>query len=454
MSHPPLTTDTPYAPYSQDAEEATIGSVLMHPPVFINLTSFLNPDDFFILRHNYIWNAIQRLSDRKDAIDPLTVSEELRRMNQLDDIGGAAYLLNLVNKVPTSVHAEVYGRLVQRTALRRKMVIAGDKLHEFARDEETSIEDAIANAEDAVFTLRGQRESEVRPLSASLSDVYDRVEYQLQNPDVPLGIPTGFHRIDDILGGLIKGDLIFFAGRPGMGKTSWMMNTAINAARAGGRVGVFSLEMPEEQIAQRMIATESGIDMNRLRQGRLEDHEKGRFVEVIARLSELPVHIDTTPGLTPAQLRTKCRRLKHEHGLDVIVLDYVQLMHSGMNMKNNRVVELSYITRSLKELAIELDITILSGAQLSRAVEQREDKRPMLSDLRESGSIENDADIVMFIYRDEVYNPDTTEFPNQADIIIAKHRNGATGQAPLYFEKHLTKFSNATAHRIDLRDLQ
>lgn len=453
MSAPPLITDNLDAPYSQPAEESVIGSILMNPPAFITIAAFLKHNDFFLLRHNYIWQAFQRLSDRKDAIDPLTVSEELRRLNYLNDIGGSAYLLNLVNKTPTSVHVEVYARIVQRTSARRKMLMAGDRLHELARNEEINLDEAICDAENAVLSLRGQRESEVRHLSASLSDVYDRVEHQLQNPDTPLGIPTGFHRIDGILGGLIKGDLIFFAGRPGMGKTSWMMNTAVSAAKVGGKIGVFSLEMPEEQIAQRMIATESGIDMNRLRQGKLEDHEAGRFVEVIGRLSELNIHIDATPGLTPAQLRTKCRRLKHEHGLDVVILDYVQLMHSGVNMKNNRVAELAYITRSLKELAIELDITILSGAQLSRAVEQRQDKRPILSDLREGGSIENDADIVMFIYRDEVYNPETTENPNQADIIIAKHRNGATGTVPLYFEKTLTRFSNARTHRVDLRDI-
>jgi replicative DNA helicase len=277
------------------------------------------------------------------------------------------------------------------------------------------------------------------------------MEYLISNPNATHGVPSGFKDLDTLLGGLQRSDLIIFAGRPGMGKTSFLLSAAANAARIGARVAIFTMEMGADQIVQRLISMETGINTQKLRLGQLTQQEYGRFVEAAGRVSRLNVFIDDTPALSPLQMRTKCRRLKHEFGVDMVIVDYLQLMNAGGQYQNNRVQEISYISRSLKELARELNTPIFSAAQLSRAVEQRQDKRPVLSDLRESGSIEQDADVVMFLYRDVVYN-DATEFPNQADVIIAKHRNGPTDTISLYFDKSLTKFMDGTVRRIDLGD--
>jgi len=235
--------------------------------------------------------------------------------------------------------------------------------------------------------------------------------------------------------------------------TSWLLTTAMNVARLGGRVAIFTMEMGVEQMVQRMMAMETGINVQKLRLARLNPQEAARFTEAVGRISNHSIFIDDSPAISPMEMRTKCRRLKHEFGLDLVIVDYMQLMNAGGNYENNRVQEISYISRNLKELARELNVPLISAAQLSRAVEQRQDKRPVLSDLRESGSIEQDADIVMFLYRDEVYN-EATEFPNQADVIVSKHRNGPTGVVSLYFEKSLTKFMDASVHRVDLSDLE
>jgi len=289
-------------------------------------------------------------------------------------------------------------------------------------------------------------------MSDALSAYYNRIEHLMLERGGTVGVPSGFRDLDQLLGGFQRSDLLVFAGRPGMGKTSFLLTVALNAARAGARIAIFTMEMGVEQIVQRIVAMESGIDVQALRLGRLSPTDQMRFTEVIGRLSSLPIFIDDTPALSPLDIRTKARRLAHEFGLDMIMVDYMQLMNAGKGYENNRVQEISYISRSLKELARELNVPLISAAQLSRAVEQRNDKRPVLSDLRESGSIEQDADIVMFLYRDEVYN-EATEYPNQADVIVAKHRNGPTDTISLYFEKRLTKFMDASVQRVNLSDL-
>jgi replicative DNA helicase len=442
------------APYSQEAEEAVIGSVLVNPAVFITIAAFLNADDFFLARHRTIWQAYFRLNERGEAIDYLTVGEELKHVGVLEDVGGHPYLIQLMNNTPTAIHAEVYGRLVERTALRRRMLEASDKIRELAVDEAKTIDSVLADAETLIFSIgQNQARREFVPIWEALSAYYDRMEHLLQNQRGATGVPTGFRDLDQLLGGFQKSDLIIFAGRPGMGKTSFLLSTAMNSARIGARVGIFTMEMGTEQIVQRMISMESGISMQKLRLAQLNRQEQERFVEVVGRISEFSMFIDDTPALTPLEIRTKCRRLMYEHGLDMIMIDYIQLMSAGKGYENNRVQEISYISRTVKELARELNIPVISAAQLSRAVEQRNDKRPLLSDLRESGSIEQDADIVMFLYRDEVYN-EATEFPNQADVIVAKHRNGPTGTISLYFEKQLTRFMDANVHRVDLSRLE
>lgn len=441
------------APYSQEAEEAVLGAVMVNPDAFLGVASFLTVEDFYILRHSYIWEALTRISERNDKADFITVQEELRATSRLNDIGGPAYLLQLINNTPTSLHAEVYGRLVERAAIRRRLMTAADEIKALALEEDLSIEKVTSEAESRIFgvTERNLRRDLIS-MKEAVSEYFDRIEHLMQHPDEHMGLPTGFRDIDQLLGGLQRSDLLIFAGRPGMGKTSFLLSIALNAANIGARVAIFTMEMGNDQIVQRFVAMETGIDTQRLRSGQLTQQEWSRFVQATGRLANLKIFIDDTPSLTPIQMRTKCRRLMHEYGLDLVIVDYMQLMSSGAAYENNRVQEISFISRSLKELARELNVPMFSAAQLSRAVEQRQDKRPLLSDLRESGSIEQDADIVAFLYRDSVYN-EAAENPNRADVIIAKHRNGPTGTVSLHFEKSLTKFADARTQTIDLSNL-
>ena len=442
-------------PMSLEAEEALLGAVLLEPKAYLTIASFLSGEDFFLKRHEYIWNAFSRLQERNDAIDYVTLTRELQAMSVLDEIGGQAYLTNLVNKTPSAIHAEVYGEMVSRTSTRRKMLIAADTIRQKALDEELSIDNVINEAEQALFNVsNSQIKREFVPIWEAVSDYYDEIEKLLEMGAGTVGIPTGFKGLDGLLGGFQKSDLVVFAGRPGMGKTSWILTVAMQAARRGARVAIFTMEMGVEQMVQRLMSMETGLSIGKLRTANINPREQTRLTEAIGRISNFPLFIDDTPSITPIEMRTKCRRLQHEYGLDMVMVDYMQLMSAGKAYENNRVQEISYISRALKELARELNVCVLSTAQLSRAVEQRQDKRPQLSDLRESGSIEQDADAVMFLYRDEVYNPDTTEFPNQADIMLSKHRHGPTGKVELYFEKSITKFMDVSYQRVDLSNLE
>jgi replicative DNA helicase len=453
-SPPTENPNNPSVPFSQEAEDAVIGSVLVDPEAFVTVSAFLRSDDFFLLPNSFIWAAMERLSERSELIDYLTVAEELENHRQLNDIGGRSFLIELVNRTPSSVYAEVYGRLVERTAIRRRLLETADEIRRLANDEGMTIENVISDAEAKLFSVtESQTKREFVPMWQALSDYYDRMERMLSHQGGSLGVPSGFRDLDQLLGGFQRSDLVVFAGRPGMGKTSFLLTSAMNAARIGARVAIFTMEMGVEQIVQRMVAMETGINVQKLRLAQLDGQEQMRFTEAIGRISDFPIFIDDTPAITPMDMRTKCRRLVHEHGLDLIMVDYMQLMSAGRRYENNRVQEISFISRTLKELARELGVPVISAAQLSRAVEQRQDKRPVLSDLRESGSIEQDSDVVMFLYRDEVYN-EATEFPNQADIIVSKHRNGPVGTISLYFEKQLTKFLDANVQHVDLSDLE
>lgn len=442
------------APMSQEAEQALLGSILLDSKAFLSVASYLTADDFFIKRHEYIWNAFSRLQERNDAIDYVTIARELQDMGLLNEIGGPAYLTNLVNNTPTAMHAEVYGEVVARAATRRKMLQAADSIRQLALDEERPIDKVINEAEQALFAVsNNQMKREFVPIDVAASDYYDELERLLEIGVGTIGMPTGFNDLDGLLGGFQKSDLIVFAGRPGMGKTSWMLSVALNVARRDRRVAIFTMEMGVEQMVQRLISMETGIRIQQLRTADINAREHTRLTEAIGRISSLPLYIDDTPSISPIEMRTKCRRLQHEFGLDIVMVDYMQLMSAGRAYENNRVQEISYISRSLKELARELNVTVLSTAQLSRAVEQRPDKRPQLSDLRESGTIEQDADAVLFLYRDEVYNPDTTEFPNQADVLLSKHRHGPTGAVQLYFEKSYTRFRDVKKVNLNLADI-
>ncbi|MCY3780731.1 MAG: replicative DNA helicase [Chloroflexi bacterium] len=442
-------------PMSLEAEEAVLGAILLEPKAYLSVASFLSGEDFFLKRHEFIWTAFSRLQERNDAIDYVTLSQELEAMGVLNEIGGQAYLTSLVNNTPTAVHAEVYGEMVSRTSTRRKMLKAADEIRLTALDEDLPIDKVISEAEEKLFAVSdGQLKREFVPIWEAVSEYYDEIEKLLELGSGTVGIPTGFKALDGLLSGFQKSDLVVFAGRPGMGKTSWILTVALNAARLGSRVAIFTMEMGVEQMVQRLLSMETGIRITQLRTADISPREQTRLTEAIGRVSALPLFIDDTPSITPTEMRTKCRRLQHEYGLDIVMVDYMQLMSAGTAYENNRVQEISYISRSLKELARELNVCVLSTAQLSRAVEQRQEKRPQLSDLRESGTIEQDADAVMFLYRDEVYNPDTTEFPNQAEILLSKHRHGPTGTVHLYFEKSYTKFTDLKMQRLDLSNLE
>ena len=431
-------------PHNREAEEAVLGAVLIYPESYFDLAQKIKPDDFYIIRNRWVWEAFTTLVERRQEIDPLTVSAVLTERNHLDEIGGTAYLTTLINQTPTSLHAGAYAEIVEENSMRRKMLEAANHLATQAYDRGKSVNTLLDEAEKAVFGLSERRITyDLQPIQNVLSDYYDRIDQLAGHPEEMFGIPTGLVDVDIVLGGMQKSDLLIIAGRPGMGKTGFMLSTAKNAAlKHRKHVAIFSLEMSNEQLIQRMIAQETGIDTQRLRSGKLLDDEWAKFNQAIEILSDTHIWLDDTPAITPLSLRTKCRRLDLEHKLDLVIVDYLQLM-AGDIRAENRVQEVSYISRNLKVLARELQIPVLVGAQLSRAVEQRADKRPMLSDLRESGSLEQDSDIVMFIHRpdDEILGD---RDHSRAQIIVAKHRNGPTnpGIDVVFFNK-LAYFDNA-----------
>jgi replicative DNA helicase len=430
-------------PHSREAEEAVVGAVFINPEVYYDIAQFLTADDFYIHRHKWIWEAFNSLHEGRVPIDLLTVTNELERRGQLSEIGGPAYLTSLVNQVPSSLNAESYGHIVEGYSIRRKMINAANQIASIAYNEKSSVDDVMNEAEKAVFNVSERRlKHELTPIKDILSDYYDRIDDLAKRDEEIVGVPTGFIDLDKMLTGLQPSDLLIIAGRPGQGKTGFLLSIAKNAGLTHKKhVAIFSLEMSNEQVVQRLIAQETGIDSQRLRTGKLQEQEWPLFTHAIEVFGDTHIYLDDTPAITPLQLRTKCRRLHMEYGLDLVIVDYLQLM-GGDTRTDNRVQEVSHISRSLKVLARELNVPVLAAAQLSRAVEQRSDKKPVLSDLRESGSLEQDADIVMFIYRPDQYEKDTVK-QNVAEIIIAKHRNGPVGSVELVFRGALAKFENA-----------
>lgn len=451
--HKSITAAERLGPHSIEAEEAVLGSVLINADSLSGLIEFLKPSDFFELKHQWVWEAMLTLNERSEVVDYLTLAAELRSRGKLDEIGGVSYLTYLGNSTPTHIYAEAYARLVERAAVRRRLIGAASQIAQLAREDTAELTEVITKAEMALFGVTDDRlRQEITPMPQAVSEYYERIERLYNNPHEQLGVPCGFRDIDEMLGGLQKSDLLIVAARPGVGKTSFLLSVALNVARTAlAPVAIFTLEMGREQLIQRFYANATGINSQRLRLGRLEPHQWDQFVEATGRLHGLKMFIDDTPGISVQQMRARCRRLHREHGLGLVIVDYLQLMSAGgiSNREQNRVQEVSAISRGLKEMARELNVPVMTAAQLSRSVEQRSDKRPQLSDLRESGSIEQDADIVMFLYRDELYN-ENTDRPNQADVIIAKHRNGPTGIVTLFFRKELTQFVDIQKSSIDL----
>ncbi|HOU11732.1 MAG TPA: replicative DNA helicase [Anaerolineae bacterium] len=382
-----MTVPDKTVPHNIEAEEAVLGALLIDPEGIFRVLPFLRADDFYLQKHRWIYEAIIRIHDRRDPIDFLTLTTDLEQREQLEAVGGAVYISQLINAVPSAISIESYGRLVEQTAVRRRLLDAVSDIARLAYDEKLPIEQVVDKSEQALFGVSQQRATrDLQPIQEVVQRYYDRVEYLYAHRGEPMGVPTGFRDLDRILGGFQRSDLLILAARPGVGKTSLMLTFALKAAEKGRTVAVFSLEMSAEQLAQRMVAAISQIDAQRLRLGQLQDDEWPHFADAIGHLSDLPIYIDDTPSISVLQLRTKCRRLASERPLEMVFIDYLQLMNSDI-ASDNRVQEVSYISRSLKGIARELDIPLMTASQLSRAVEQRADKRPVLSDLRESGCL-------------------------------------------------------------------
>lgn len=437
-------------PQNTEAEEAVLGGLLIDPDAIIRVATILRPEDFYREKDAWIYDAIQILHERREPVDFLTVCDELERRGRLNEVGGAAFITSLINAVPTSIHVEHYARIVERTATRRRLLDAAGQIAALAYQEADDVEEVVDHAEQILFGVSERRISrELVPIKVVLSAYYDRIEYLTRHRGEMIGIPTGFSDIDRLLGGLQRSDMVILAARPSVGKTSLALSIAHNAAKKHGqRIAFFSLEMSNEQVVQRLISAETAIDSQRLRRGDIAEDEWGRFMKATSDLAETLFYIDDTPSISALELRTKARRLHAEVGIDLLVVDYLQLMRGDFRSEN-RVQEISTISRALKALARELNVPVLALSQLSRSVESRQDKRPILSDLRESGALEQDADVVIFIYRDEMYN-ENTERQNIADIMVSKQRNGPTGTVSLYFKKELAQFREAEMRRTEI----
>jgi replicative DNA helicase len=437
-------------PQNIEAEQSVLGSLLIDREAIIRIAPFLRPEDFYRESHGQIYAAILDLHERREPADFVTLCDALERSGQLEAVGGAAYLTSLINRVPTSIHVEHYAHIVERTAILRRLIEAAGKIAGLAYGEAEDVDVVVDRAEQILFDVSQRRISQgLTSIKRLLTEYYDRIEYLHQHQGEMVGLPTGFIDLDRLLGGMQRSDLIIVAGRPGMGKSSLGLSVANNTAlKHRAVVAFFSLEMSAEQLVQRLIAGETGISSQRLRVGDIRDIEWDKFVKASGTLAETAIFVDDTPSPSPMEIRTKCRRLAAEYGLDLIIVDYLQLMRGGVRSEN-RVQEVSYISRQLKALARELSVPVVAMSQLSRAVEARQDKRPILSDLRESGTIEQDADVVMFIYRDEMYD-ENTDRKHIADIIVSKHRNGPTGQISLRFAAEQTKFVDLDTYHEDL----
>ena len=437
-------------PQNIEAEQSVLGSMLIDREAIIRIAPFLQPEDFYRESHGQIYAAMLDLHERREPADFVTLCDALERSGQLEAVGGAAYLTSLINRVPTSIHVEHYAHIVERTAILRRLIEAAGKIAGLAYGEAEDVDVVVDRAEQILFDVSQRRISQgLTSIKRLLTEYYDRIEYLHQHQGEMVGLPTGFIDLDRLLGGMQRSDLIIVAGRPGMGKSSLGLSVANNTAlKHRAVVAFFSLEMSAEQLVQRLIAGETGISSQRLRIGDIRDIEWDKFVKASGTLAETAIFVDDTPSPSPMEIRTKCRRLAAEYGLDLIIVDYLQLMRGGVRSEN-RVQEVSYISRQLKALARELSVPVVAMSQLSRAVEARQDKRPILSDLRESGTIEQDADVVMFIYRDEMYD-ENTDRKHIADIIVSKHRNGPTGQISLRFAAEQTRFVDLDTYHEDL----
>ena len=428
-------------PQNLDAEMSLLGAVLIDEETLADISEHVKAPDFYDKRHGLIYDAMMRLYEKRKPVDLLTLTEELKKKNDIETIGGSAYLTELTNYVPTAAHAEAYAELVQQKAIRRRLIKASGQISEMGFDEETSTQELLERAEAELFSVSDQSlKQDLVSIESILTDSFDRMEELHRNKGQLRGIRTGYRDLDNMTAGLQRSDLIILAARPAMGKTTLVTNLAYNVATIAKQpVLFFSLEMSKEQLVDRMLADASGVDAWNIRTGNLSDDDFSKLSDAMGEMAEAPIFIDDTPGVSVLEMRTKARRAAHEQPLGLIIIDYLQLMQGSGRDGGNRVQEVSEISRGLKLLARELNVPVIALSQLSRSVESRNPQIPQLADLRESGSIEQDADIVMFIYREEYYNPDTDR-KQITDLIISKHRNGPTGKIELFFHPERLRF--------------
>ncbi len=439
-------------PHDLEAEEAVVGSILIDSDSFVRVAPLIKPEDFYRDKNQICFAACVSLFQRGEAIDQVTLARELSLTNQLEVVGGMAYLSHLVSITPTSAHSEHYAQVVARTSTMRKLIDAASKISAIGYGDTEDVETTLRQAEDVLFQVRsGQTERGFIPLRY----IYDQYLQERAAITEPLAqgtgpVMAGYTELDELLGGMQPSDMLILGARPALGKSTLALNISLNAARNGAVVGIFSLEMSREQLALRILSADAEVDSHRLRLGLYTEAEEQRIIDSIGLLSELPVYIDDTPFQGMVEMRSKSRRLSLEHGLDLLVVDYLQLIQ-GRGRGDNRVQEISEISRSIKGMARDLRVPVVTCSQLSRVVENRPGHRPQLSDLRDSGSIEQDSDVVLFIHREDIYfteeewerhDPGRPYPKNVAEIVVAKHRNGPTGSVKLYFRDNLVRFDS------------
>lgn len=429
-------------PQNIDAEKSLLGAILIDEEVLADVAESVDNTDFYTKQHGTIFGAMMRLYEKHKPVDLLTLSDELKRKDELDIVGGSAYLSELTEYVPTAANAHSYAEIVASKAVRRRLIRASADISELGYNEDTTTQELLEKAEAELFSVSDQSlKQDLVSLESILTESFDRIEELHRNKGQLRGIRTGYRDLDNMTAGLQRSDLIILAARPAMGKTTLVTNLAYNVATIAKQpVLFFSLEMSKEQLVDRMLSDASGVDSWNIRTGNLSDDDFSKLSEAMGEMAEAPIYIDDTPGLSVLEMRTKARRKHHDAPLGLIIVDYLQLMQSNGNHGGNRVQEVSEISRGLKLIARELNVPLIALSQLSRSVESRTPPIPQLADLRESGSIEQDADIVSFIYRPGYYEPDNPDIKNLTELIIAKHRNGPVGKVQLYFHPERLRF--------------
>jgi replicative DNA helicase len=436
-------------PQNLDAERSVLGACLIDREAIARVVEVITEASIFYRQaHQYIFETMMRLHDKNEPVDLITLSNELRRLGRFEEVGGSDYLIELTEVVPTAANVEHYARIVRERALRRELIHAGTEIVQMAHESADEIDQIVDRAEQSVFAISNRTVSgDFVPLKRVLDNTFERFESIYEGRHNVVGIPTGYRDLDAMTGGLQRANFIIIAARPSMGKTAFAMNIAQNVAvNQRMPVAVFSMEMSKEELGTRMLCSEAQIEGERIKTGHIHDSDWRRLAKVMNYLSDAPLYIDDTAGLTMTEIAAKCRRLKKNHGLDMVLIDYIQLIRGSGKNDANRTQELSEISRQLKFLCKEINAPVIALSQLSRGVESRTDKRPMLSDLRESGAIEQEADLVMMIYRDEYYEKEHSEKKGIAEIIIAKQRSGPTGTVELHFHRQFVRFLSLERH--------